>query len=151
LRVDDRTEPDDGDQARNAQDAIVFSAMLFVVGLHATVLAGLMGFAWGVQWSARIVPFLLGVTLIVIGNLLPRTRPNLTVGLRTRHTLSHRTVWMATHRLAGYITVACGLAIAVAAIGLPEPLGSRMVLAVGPMALLSIPVLLVYSSRRARL
>jgi hypothetical protein len=46
--------------------------------------------------------------------------------------------------------VGCGIVIAVGAIGLAVPVGSRMVLLVGPIALVSIPALIAYSARKAR-
>ena len=50
---------------------------------------------------------LLGITLVGIGNLLPR-RPNMALSIRTRHA-SDRQLWMLTHRLSGYATVAVSI------------------------------------------
>jgi uncharacterized membrane protein len=97
-------------------DAIMLRFMVFVVGVHATVLAGLLGMLRGQEWAAQIVPLMLGFTIISIGNLLPRTRPNLAIGIRTRRTLSDRALWIRVHRSAGYIVVACGAVIVFSAI-----------------------------------
>jgi uncharacterized membrane protein len=47
---------------------------------------------------------------VAVGNLLPRTRPNLALGIRTARTLSDRRLWMLTHRVGGYVVVAVGIA-----------------------------------------
>jgi hypothetical protein len=73
-------------------DAMMWRLMLFVMGVHGTVLLALLGKLRGRPWAAQIVPVMLGVTMIGIGNLLPRLRPNLAVGIRTRRTLSDRGV-----------------------------------------------------------
>ncbi len=41
-------------------DAIMLRFMVFVVGVHATVLAGLLGMLRGQAWAAQIVPLMLG-------------------------------------------------------------------------------------------
>jgi uncharacterized membrane protein len=128
-------------------DAIMLRFMVFVVGVHATVLAGLLGRLRGQEWAAQIVPLMLGLTMISIGNLLPRTRPNLAIGIRTRLTLSHRALWMRVHRGAGYMVVACGAVIVLSAITLPRPIGPAMILLVGPAALVGT-CLLVRLSRK---
>ena len=101
-------------------DAIMLRCMVFVVGVHATVLAGLLGMLRGQERAAQIVPLMLGFTIISIGNLLPRTRPNLAIGIRTRRTLSDRALWIRVHRSAGYIVVACGAVIVLSAIAVPS-------------------------------
>jgi uncharacterized membrane protein len=50
-----------------------------------------------------------GLTLIVIGNLLPRLRPNLVIGIRTSRTLTDRAAWAHTNRATGYATVGAGV------------------------------------------
>lgn len=55
----------------------------------------------------------------LIGNLLGKTRPNFFAGIRTPWTLASEPVWIATHRRAGRLTMACsGLALAALAVGL---------------------------------
>lgn len=116
-------------------DAIMLRFMVFVIGVHATVLAGLLGMLRGQEWAAQIVPLMLGFTIIGIGNLLPRTRPNIAIGIRTRRTLSDHALWIRVHRSAGYMVVACGAVIVLSAIAVPSPVGPGMILLVGPAAL----------------
>jgi hypothetical protein len=56
------------------------------MGVHAAVLLAMLGLLSGREWAAQIVPLMLGLTMISIGNLLPKTRPNLAIGTRTRRT-----------------------------------------------------------------
>jgi uncharacterized membrane protein len=128
-------------------DAIMLRFMVFVVGVHATVLAGLLGMLRGREWAAQIVPLMLGFTMISIGNLLPRTRPNLAIGIRTRLTLSDRALWIRVHRSAGYMVVACGAVLVLSAMTVPRPVGPAMILLVGPAALVGT-CLLVRCSRK---
>jgi hypothetical protein len=72
----------------------------------------------GLDWLRPIAPravvVLFGLFLIAIGDALPRTRPNYFVGIRTVRTLEDRELWMRLHRVAGYLAVAAGAAIAIA-------------------------------------
>ena len=96
--------------------AIVLQVLLFIVALHALVMVELTGAvdALGIQVSGgRVVILLLGVVLVAIGNLLPRTRPNVAVGVRTARTLANARLWQQVHRAGGYATVALGVFVAV--------------------------------------
>lgn len=108
--------------------AIVLRALLFVFALHALVMIELTGAmdAVGLRLSAgRAVVVLLGVVLVAIGNLLPRTRPNVAVGVRTTRTLANTQVWQQVHRAGGYATVGLGIVIAVTGLVLThETLGA---------------------------
>ena len=91
-----------------AVQAIVFWILLFLIGVHVMVLAVLTGVRAIQPWASRAVVMLLGLTLMAIGNQLPRTRPNVALGIRTSRTLTDRHLWMLTHRAGGYICVAVG-------------------------------------------
>src|SRR5579864_473087 len=98
-------------------DAIVFRVVLFIGALHGAVLIGLLGRGVVSRWGPvvpRLAPALLGVALMAIGNLLPRTRPNSAIGIRTTRTLRSRDAWLRVNRRAGYVTVALGFAILMA-------------------------------------
>lgn len=48
------------------------------------------------------------VLFIVLGNLMPKLRPNYFIGIRTPWTLSSKEVWTKTHRLGGAVMMASG-------------------------------------------
>jgi uncharacterized membrane protein len=108
--------------------AIVLRALLFVLALHVLVMIELTDAmdAVGLRMSAgRAVVVLLGVVLVAIGNLLPRTRPNIAVGVRTKRTLTNSQLWQQVHRAGGYATVGLGIVIAVTGLVLThEKLGA---------------------------
>jgi uncharacterized membrane protein len=116
-------------------DAMVAHVAVFILGVHAALLAVLLGWVPRGDWVLRAVPLMLGLTMVSVGNLLPRTRPNAAVGIRTRHTLADRACWIRTHRDAGYVVVASGLVVALSALAVPVPVGPRMIQVVGPIAL----------------
>ena len=97
----------------DAFEAIIDSLMLFLLGMHILLLRAGLGHPAPMQ---RVVPFGVGILLIVIGNLLPRARPNWFVGIRTPWTLSSDRVWEKTHRFGGRVFVAGGLLITIAAL-----------------------------------
>lgn len=59
----------------------------------------------------RVVPGMIGVLSIVLGNYMPRIRHNYTFGIRTAWTLASETVWKKTHRAGGICFVAFGIVL----------------------------------------
>ncbi|HEX3703203.1 MAG TPA: SdpI family protein [Vicinamibacterales bacterium] len=134
--------------AAAAYDAVMLRIIVFLLGIHAMVLAGLLGMLRGSHWAAQIVPLLLGATMITIGNLLPQMKPNAAIGIRTSATLSNRTLWARTHRTAGYVVVVLGALTVVAGLAIPPPIGSEMTIAIAPAAVLGAAALLFFSKKR---
>ncbi|XMB85907.1 DUF1648 domain-containing protein [Mycoplasmatota bacterium WC44] len=56
-----------------------------------------------------ILPIVIGVLFMVIGNYMSRVRQSFFIGIKTPWTLSSETVWNKTHRLGGYVFVIGGL------------------------------------------
>jgi uncharacterized membrane protein len=57
----------------------------------------------------RIMAVGLGLTWLVIGYVLPKSKQNTMVGLRTEWTLSCETTWNKTHKLAGMVMTVYGI------------------------------------------
>jgi uncharacterized membrane protein len=91
-------------------EAIFISIMLLLLFTHFAMLAAAAGYPIRME---RWVPVGVGLLFIVLGNLLPRARPNWFVGIRTPWTLSSDRVWEKTHRLAGYVLVIAGIIVAI--------------------------------------
>lgn len=121
-------------------EAIIFRIVLFVITIHAIVLASLLGLLPSGALASRVVVVLVGFVLIGIGNLLPRTRPNLTIGIRTSRTLADRRIWIQTHRTGGYIVVGLGIVIVVAGAWLSRPTLPHVI---GAAALIATAMFLV--------
>ena len=54
---------------------------------------------------------MMGIMFTVIGNYLPKCRPNHTIGIRVPWTLSNTQVWNKTHRMAGPLWMIGGIMI----------------------------------------
>ena len=57
----------------------------------------------------KIVPALIGVLFIIIGNFLPKTKQSYTMGIKLPWTLASEENWNRTHRLAGFVWVIGGV------------------------------------------
>jgi uncharacterized membrane protein len=108
-------------------NAIVFRVLLFMFALHALILTALAGTAWIRPWAGRGVLVLVGLLLVGVGNLLPRTRPNVVIGIRTFRALTDRRMWMRTHRVSGYVAVGLGAVVACAGAFLSGPTLPRLI------------------------
>jgi uncharacterized membrane protein len=91
-------------------------AILLAVGTHLLLLSMMMVLrvpfpAVRFPWISYLPTGLVGIVLIVAGNILPRLRPNYAMGIRTRWTLADETVWTKAHRAAGYFLVVFGLTL----------------------------------------
>jgi uncharacterized membrane protein len=104
---------------RGAYDLVVNATLTMLLVVHAMVIAMILGAPFSLT---RIVPALVGAMFVVIGNVLPQARPNWFFGIRTPWTLTNDRVWRRTHRIAGYLFVACGL-LMVASAAFPATIG----------------------------
>ena len=112
-----------------ATERILVRFIAFIGALHGLVLLRLTEAPW-VRNSAFFLVFLLvGILLVSVGNLLPTTRPNVLVGIRTRRSLGSRPFWMAINRAGGYASVAVGLVMIVSVVVLRNQLVGHVTLA----------------------
>ena len=130
-----------------AYHAVIRTVVLFLLGLHITVLAALTSHLRPdvVKAAAHAVPVMFGLTLIVIGNLLPRFRPNVVIGIRTSRTLADRTAWAQTNRVAGYATVGAGTSFLLAGL-----LPNLPVMEFATLAAIGVMSVLAWKSWRSR-
>jgi uncharacterized membrane protein len=75
----------------------------------------------------RIILLALSALLVVLGNVLPKARPNWFVGLRTPWSFASERSWDKSQRLGGWLLTLAGIAGIVGAIALP-PKGALIVL-----------------------
>ena len=73
--------------------------------LPITIFAGL-GYEIAIE---KIVPAFVGLLFIIVGNYLPKSKQNYTVGIKLPWTLDSETNWNKTHRLAGYLWIIGGV------------------------------------------
>lgn len=58
---------------------------------------------------------LVGLIFLLLGNYLPKSRPNATFGIRLPWTLADEDVWRRTHRLGGWLFMLGGVTVIVSA------------------------------------
>lgn len=85
---------------------IMNATITVMLVIHAFTLAAALGMSVSI---GRMVPAAIGLLFVVIGNILPRVRPNWMVGLRNPWTLSSDRVWERTHRVGGYLMLGLGV------------------------------------------
>jgi len=123
---------------QSTYDLLVNAALTMALALQGITIAA----AFGVEMPmARVFPLMLGVFFVVLGNALPRARPNWWFGIRTPWTLSNDRVWERTHRVGGYLFVALGIAMVVMIV-LPETVA---LVAMGVLGAATVVSTLVYS------
>lgn len=116
-----RMEPRADNLARSgkAYTATWSAVMLMLAACHALLIAHALGYAADVP---RLVTAMLGLFLVVTGNVAAKTRSMQLFGVRTPWTLSDERVWQRTHRLYGWGSVCLGLALFGLALGAAAPL-----------------------------
>lgn len=90
---------------------------------------------------SKLIPSLIGIMFIIMGNYLPRVKHNWFVGIKTPWTLSNEEVWKRTHRFSGYLFVIGGLIMFLAGF-LPSPL--NFIIGIGGISSVGI-ISIIYS------
>jgi immunity protein, SdpI family len=118
--------------------AILFRIVAFLIVTHALLLVVLSDVQWIQPWASRLVVVCLGLTVASIGNVLPRTRPNVVIGIRTARTLANRDAWIRMHRATGYVVVGVGLVLVACGMLVPGRSMASVVLAAGAIGLAAL-------------
>jgi uncharacterized membrane protein len=93
-------------RSAKAYTAIWIGVVLLLAVVDLVAVAAAMGSGLNVS---TIVPIGVGALFIVIGNYLPKVRPNYMVGIRTPWTLTSDLSWDRTHRIGGRLFVVEGI------------------------------------------
>jgi len=101
------------DKARRVYDIVIFVFMAFMAVMQSALFQAALGHGPGIN---RLVPTLVGLLFIILGNYLGKIPKNFFVGIRTPWTLASDEVWYRTHRFGGWMFMLAGAALA--AIGL---------------------------------
>ena len=108
---------------RQKQNEKVKEITFWVAPALSLILGG-MGYAQAMELEMsvmRVLPVLMGVPFLLIGNYMPKCQRNRTIGIRVKWTLLSEENWNRTHRLGGKIWVAGGLLLLLCTV-LPEKL-----------------------------
>ena len=99
-----------------AENQKMFGMMFWIIPAISLIGCGMI-FAGGLGYTTKLsapVYIILGLTFIVIGNYMPKTTRNVTMGMKIKWTLANDDNWNATHRLAGKLYVAVGFLLLLA-------------------------------------
>lgn len=112
---------------------VMNATLTLMLAIHLAALATALGVDVPV---GRLVPVGVGMLFLILGNTLPRARPNWMFGIRTPWTLSNDRVWERTHRVGGYLMFGAGVVVILSAL-LP-PGGASTTLLVGSVLAASL-------------
>ena len=105
------------DQKNKSQSSKIFNLILWLVpALSLFGCGNIYAAALGREFQINaLMPAFLGLLFVIVGNYLPKTVQNRTIGIKIKWTLEDEANWNATHRLAGKLWVIGGLVLIVAA------------------------------------
>lgn len=106
-----------------------------------TIIEAVIGLpAWGITLPVNAVMLGIGLLLLMIGNVLPKSRPGFFVGIRTPWTITDTDNWIATHRLGGKAMMLAGLVIIIASILPISPEITAAVVLVSALGAAIVPI-----------
>lgn len=99
------------DPKRHNMNATLRAVSLWITPVLSVLVSSLtIGHALGYAVHVEvIVPLLIGLLFIIIGNYMPKTRQSYTMGIRVPWTLASEENWNRTHRLGGFLFVFAGI------------------------------------------
>lgn len=109
LKIDPKYD-NVSDKVKKLTQWIIPIIMVFASGLT-------IASAINIDLKVKIMaPAFLGLLFVLIGNYMPKMSQSYTVGIKIPWTLDDEDNWNRTHRLAGYLWVACGILVFVCAL-----------------------------------
>ena len=105
------------DHKNKNQNRKVFDIVFWIVPVMALLLGAIVYLtALGVNVSApNIMVAVLGILFVFIGNYIPKSKLNYTIGIKIIWTLESEANWLATHRFAGKVWLLGGIVLALSA------------------------------------
>ncbi len=99
-------------KSKNISDKSMGMVLWIIPILSLVVNSVMYTYAMGIKLDVgRILMIFFGVLFIVIGNYLPKSAQNFTMGIKISWTLNDEENWNHTHRFAGRLWVLCGTAM----------------------------------------
>ena len=95
----------------------IFTLVLWICPILSVVcMASTYAASLGVDVNVgMIIPLIIGILFLIIGNYLPKCKQNYTIGIKIPWTLNNEDNWNKTHRLAGFVWTISSLVIIVGA------------------------------------
>lgn len=123
----------------------VLQLVLWIIPLLSNVLLAITyATALGQSVPVEIImPVLIGIVFIIIGNYMPKCKQNYTIGIKIPWTLNSEENWNKTHRFAGKLWVVCGLLIVLSGF-----FGGFWIFAAVALVMVLVPVIYSYLLHR---
>ena len=100
-------------KAQNLNEKVMGLVLWFIPVLSVLMSVLVYGTALGKEMNVQVViPLLMGLLFIAIGNWLPKCKQTYTLGIKLPWTLNDEDNWNRTHRFAGPVWVVCGVIVA---------------------------------------
>jgi uncharacterized membrane protein len=90
----------------------------------------------------QAVSIIMGIVFIVMGNYMPKTRRNSTIGFRFPWTLYNDTTWSKSNKFASYVMVVAGIVSIIGALFIKGITATIVMLG---SILISIPIIMIYA------
>lgn len=100
-----RSDPKRQNMSPALRTIAVWTAPVVCMVVYAITMTNALGYNTHVE---IIVPLLVGIVFILIGNYLPKTKQSYTMGIKLPWTLHSEENWNRTHRMAGFLWVIGG-------------------------------------------
>lgn len=110
------------DPKKERQSQVIKTISMWIAPVLSVVLVPVtLYIALGVNIPIVMISSLVaGVLLIILGNYLPKSRQNYTIGIKLPWTLNDEDNWNKTHRMAGFLWVCGGIILIVSNFFLSE-------------------------------
>ena len=106
------------DKSNQNKNEKIHKLILWVIPFLSCSMSGVMyALLLGLDVSPMIWTMIpMGLLFMGIGNYMPKTRMNATMGIKTKWTYSSEANWNATHRFGGKVWTGCGAAMMLCAL-----------------------------------
>lgn len=111
------TSPLQFERFSRTYETIVLAVVVLCIGLQGAILSALLQHP-GI--ASRLIPIVLGASLTLIGNVVPRLKANWVAGLRTGRMLGNPELWRRAHRAFGTALVVSGILTMIVGVIVPE-------------------------------
>lgn len=97
---------------QNISDKMFLLVLFIVPSVAIFMCVTIYSAAFGINVSATMLGNLfLGLVFIILGNYMPKSRQNYSIGIKLPWTLNDTENWNKTHRLGGIVWLLCGIVL----------------------------------------